>query len=66
MLLQILPGPDPPKGRTGRRQGNVGPAVPPIEMGGRDRVAMSLLATGPPCPLRGCGRRGTVPAPPPP
>ena len=40
--------PHPPEGRPGRKQGNVGPAAPPIEMGGRDR-AMSLLATGPPC-----------------
>ena len=26
-------------------------------------MAMSLQATGPPCPVRGCGRRGSVPAP---
>ena len=49
-MLQILLGPDPPKGRPGRRQGNVGPAVPPIEMGGLDRGHVTA-GHGPPVPL---------------
>jgi len=32
--FQILLVPDPPKRRPGRKQGNVGPAAPPFEMGG--------------------------------